>query len=320
VFDAALARRVLAHRADLYIAHYVPALALAARAAQRFNAQFAFDAEDFHLGDLPDEPGYESERSRIRRIEGRWLAAAAYVSAASPGIADAYREAYGIARPEVILNCFPKELAPAAALPKGTARPGPSIYWFSQTIGPDRGLECAVTAIARARTKVHLYLRGTPSPGFQVALAALAKAEGVADRLHFLDPVMPSEMERAAAAYDIGLIGETGQTPNRRIALTNKQFTYLLAGIPLLMSDVPAHRSFAGLAPDASFLFATNSPGDMARIVDDVLGDPQRLAAARAAAFRIGQERFNWENEKANLIRCVDAALGSDARARRYGG
>jgi glycosyltransferase involved in cell wall biosynthesis len=321
IFGGALARRVLARKADLYIAHYVAALPSVAHAARRHGAKFAFDAEDFHPGEFSDGPQYDAEKRRIRTIEERCLPAAAYVTAASPGIAEAYGKAYAGIRPQVVLNCFPKRQAPVAATAKGSASPAPSVYWFSQTIGPDRGLECAVQAIAQARTRPHLYLRGTGSAAFLAKLKRLAEADGAGDRLHLLDPAAPSEMERLAAAYDVGLVAETGCTFNRQIALTNKQFTYLLAGIPCLMSDIPAHRSFSSLARGASFLFATESPTDLARALDELLDNSHALAAAREAAFRLGQERFNWEVEQQVLVQCVEAALmPDDARARRHGG
>ena len=133
-------------KADLYIAHYPAALPAAAKSAARHGARYAFDAEDFHLGDLPDLPKHEHERRRLRAIEGAYLPRAAYVTAASPGIADAYVKGYGIKRPAVVLNVFPLSRAPASTTPRGTVEPGPSLYWFSQTIGPDRGLEAAVAA------------------------------------------------------------------------------------------------------------------------------------------------------------------------------
>src|SRR5690606_31756702 len=122
--------------------------------------------------------------------------------------------AYGIRRPTVILNVFPLSHAPPGPTPAGTATPGPSIYWFSQTIGPDRGLECAVRAIGLARTKPHLYLRGRPAAGFAEGLTKLAAEFGVADRLHLLPPASPHEMEQLASAYDVGFVGETGHTRN----------------------------------------------------------------------------------------------------------
>lgn len=303
------ARRV---EADLYIAHYPAALPAAALAAAQQGARYAFDAEDFHLGDPPEGPEHEATRSMIRAIEGRHLPGCAYVTAASPGIADAYADAYGIPRPTVVLNVFPIAQAPDRPTPVGTAEPGPSVYWYSQTIGPDRGLECAVRAIGMARSRPHLYLRGTPAAGFVDRLRSLASTAGATRRLHVLPPAAPSEMERLAAGFDLGLVGETGHTPNRRIALTNKLFSYLIAGVPALLSDIPAHVAFARSAEGAACLYSTDDAASLAASLDSLLLDRSRHAEARATAWRLGRERFNWDVEHKKLLVCVHEALAGD--------
>ena len=304
-------------RADLYIAHYPAALPAAALAARVHGGRYAFDAEDFHLGDFPEEPAYDFQRQLLRTIEGRYLPGCVFTTAASPGIADAYADAYGIPLPVVLRNVFPLSHAPEGPTPRGTAMPGPSLYWFSQTIGPDRGLECAVRAIALAESKPHFYLRGFISDAYRQRLLALARAEGLEDRLHLLAPAPPEQMERLAAAYDLGLVAETGATPNRRIALTNKLFTYALAGVPAVISDIPAHQSYAESAEESVRLFATDDPQSLGAAVDALWGgDGSPLAQARRAAFLLGQERLNWEVEQIRLLDAVELALASDDSER----
>lgn len=301
-------------RADLYIAHYPAALAAAAYAARVHGAAYAFDAEDFHLGDIPEDTAFEPARRLTRTIEQRYLPGAAYMSAAAPLIADAYGQAYRIARPTVVLNVFSRADAPPAPTRQGDARPGPSLYWFSQTIGPDRGLECAVLAIARAASAPHLHLLGQCATGFREKLTALAQANACAARLHFHPPEPPSTMARRAAAYDIGLAGETRVTPNRQYALTNKLFTYLLAGVPIIASDTPAQRAFAAAEPECTALYAVDDADALAARLDDWLLSPARLAEARACAFALGQARYNWEVESEILIALVENALARSAR------
>ena len=300
-----LRRAALATSADLYVAHYPAALPVAAAAARMRGARYAYDAEDFHLGDWPDAPAYAIERRLVRAVEGRYLPGCAYVTAASPGIAEAYAEAYGIARPRVVLNAFPLAHAAPAPSPRGSAQPGPSLYWFSQVIGPDRGLECAVRAIGRAATQPHLYLRGTPAAGFVARLLELAREAGAAGRVHLLPPDQPDRMEELAAAYDAGLCSETGHTTSRRLCLTNKLFTFLLAGIPPLLSDTPAQCRFAAEAGLLDLLYPRGDPAALAELIDRLLGDPTRLATARALAWGLGQERYNWERERPTLVACL---------------
>ena len=301
----ALMRAALEHRADLYIAHYPPALPAAARAAQRFGASYAFDAEDFHLGDLPDKPEHEFDRALIRVIEGTYLPKAAYVTAASPLISDAYAQSYGIDRPTTILNVFPRIQAPAAATESGSAVPGPSLYWFSQVIGPGRGLEDAVKAIAATQSQMHLYLRGTPARGFVEHLQVLASSLGVQDRLHVLEPVEPALLERDGSRFDIGYAGDLAETRNRQIALTNKLFSYLSSGLPVVATDILAHRLLSERLGAASVLFPLGVPAALARALDALLCDKSKLAAARRHAWKLGQTVFSWESQIEALIELV---------------
>ena len=299
-----LVEAALAIPAELYVAHYTAALPAAAAAANRFGTFYAFDAEDFHLGTFPDGAEYAVDRTLIRAIEEDLLPNCAYLTAASPGIADAYMQIYGLPRPTVLLNVFPRANAPATPTSAGTALPGPSVYWFSQTIGRNRGLEVAVEAIAISAARPYLYLRGTLAAGYGDLLKTLARQHGVADRLRLLDPEPPSAMERIASEYDVGLVSEIGETQNHRIALSNKLFTYLLAGIPVVASSIPAHAALDGIH-GAVRLYETSNPHAMAQALDSFLLNPQQLAEARRRAWSLGQDRYNWDLEKQTLLSVI---------------
>lgn len=305
-----LIRAARAVSADLYIAHYPPALPAAALAARQHGAAYAFDAEDFHLGDLPDESRHDFQRHLLRAIESRWLPGCAFLTAASSGIADAYATTYGLPTPTVVRNMFPLAQSPPGPTPCGSVRPGPTLYWFSQTVGPDRGLVCAVRALALARCWPHLHLRGFISSAYRDQLLALARQLGVETRLHLHPPAPPEQMEWLASNHDVGLVAETGCTLNRRIALTNKLFTYALAGIPMLLSDIPAHRQVQAEAGDAVQLFRREDPVSLAAVLDSWLAAPPAvLARARAAAYCLGQESWNWEREQTLLLERVATVL-----------
>lgn len=297
-----LTKTACAVPADLYIAHYVAALPAAAAAAKRHGVRYAFDAEDFHLGDLPDLPQYDFERRLISSIEGNWLPGAAYVTAASPLIADAYFDTYGIERPTVVLNVFPRSSGPSKPEPKGTAVPGPSLYWFSQTIGAGRGIETALQAVSIAKSKPHLHLRGLPSAGYPEQLLELAASLRISERLHFHDPVPPNELERAGVSFDIGFVGDTGETRNRNIALTNKLFSYLSSGLPIVASSILANSDIARSLKGAISLFDIGDSRDLANQLDAILDNSDTLAEARKHSWTLGQTAFCWEAEAPKLL------------------
>lgn len=303
-FTSALTRAAVRMPADLYIAHYPGALPAAMMAARRHGVGFSFDAEDFHFG----ETSGHAQRV-LKAIETLALPQCKYVSAASPGIADAYRDEYNIDRPTVILNVFPCSNGPASPSDAGVMSPGPSVYWFSQVIGPNRGLECAVKAVALSKSRPHLYLRGQIAEGFDRVLESLATQSGVGGHLHFLPTAKPSELEKLAAAFDIGLSCETNYNINRQISLANKIFSYLIAGIPSILSANAAHSRLLPEVGSACRLFVPDDPGSLAAEIDKLLENPRLLAEARAAAFALGRGRFNWDQEQDILRGLVAKAL-----------
>jgi len=298
----------LAEPADLYIAHYVPALPAAAAAAARHGALLGYDAEDFHSGEGQGGASEEFRMEMVERIEETFLPSCRHLTAASPLIARAYAARYGVVEPVSVLNVFPLAMAPAADTPSSTPGGGLRAYWFSQTIGLDRGLQSFLQAMARAEARVSLDIRGSNRWGHGDTLLAEARALGLGDRVRLLPMERPDEMVRLAAHYDLGLSLETDATQSRRLCLTNKIFTYLLAGIPVMMSDTPAQRELGSRLAAAGSVISLADPQGMAVSLDR-LARPEVLGQARQEAWRLGRERYNWEYERQFLLQSVARAL-----------
>ncbi len=305
-----LAQAAAAEPADLYIAHCLAALPAVAIAAQQHNAKFGFDAEDFHIGELPNTPAHAPEIAVRDRIERTLLPRCAHLTAASPMIAKTYAERYGV-NMEPILNVFPLAEAPTSPERQQGDRIGvePSLYWFSQTIGPGRGLESIIQAMGWMQTPVRLHLRGIPARGYSEQLQQLAQEAGVGDRIHLLPSAPPDQMVQLAACHDLGLSLEQTQPNNRAICLTNKIFTYLLAGLPIVMSQTPAQAEFSEQLGKASALVNLENPQEIAKILDSWLSDSKKLASARKIAWKLGRERYNWDVEKIRFLSIVKKAF-----------
>jgi glycosyltransferase involved in cell wall biosynthesis len=233
-FLAALAGR---HKADLYIGHYPAGLHAAGEAALRHGAKLAFDAEDLHIGEFGPEQSAEAalrhpRARRIHRIEREWLPQCAYATASSAGIAEALAQVYSVPKPVVVYNTFAPSIAPfKERADDGVLR----LAWFSQRIGPGRGLEVLVEAVAQS-SGVELHLRGMDSCGSIQALRALWKKHTQEDRLHFLPRCAPDELAPWLAQNDVGVACELPNTWNHDQAASNKMFQYLAAGLPVLAS------------------------------------------------------------------------------------
>ena len=136
-----------------------------------------------------------------------------------------------------------------------------------------------------------------------------AAAPLLALRLH--EPDGPDAMVHLARGYDLGLSGEEPTVMNRRLCLGNKIFTYLAAGVPVLLSGTPAQTRLAEDLGDAAIVYA---PGDVSGLAERLscLARESRLRiearlAARAAAVR----RWHWEHpaDRGALVDAVRQAL-----------
>jgi glycosyltransferase involved in cell wall biosynthesis len=165
--------------------------------------------------------------------------------------------------------------------------------------------------MALAKAEVTLDIRGGNRWGHGDRLIELARGLGIADRVTVLPVAPPQDMVTLAATYDLGLSLETDVSENRRLCLTNKIFTYLLAGVPVLLSDTPAQRALAPELGAAARLASLADPKAMAETLDDLAGSPAARAEASATAWRLGRERYNWDVEKRALIGSVDRAFAS---------
>ena len=304
--------------ADLYIAHNLGALPAAAAAAQQHGARLGFDAEDFHRGELADVPANAPQRALVAAVEDHFLPRCDYVTAASEGIGRAYAEATGIALPTTILNVFPRadRTAPveaaelAAEVPPGAR----SLHWFSQTIGPGRGLEDAVRALRLLPEDVVLSLRGGWADGYEARLRGLAEREGVGARVRVLGHCPPGEVVRRAAEHHVGLALEVPATVNRDLCVTNKLFTYLLAGLPAAASATTGQRAVCAALPEATRLYPPGDASALAEAAKRLLADP----SAHTAAARAGQERYCWDAEQRNFLAVIAGVVGTAAPARAH--
>jgi glycosyltransferase involved in cell wall biosynthesis len=308
-----LARLAAREPAELFIAHNLQALPAAAWAAKRTKAKLGFDAEDFHRGELLDRPENSEILRQTRSVEERYIPRCTHLTAASDGIAEAYAKHIPVKRPLTVLNVFPlAERAgqtPAAQLASERQGTELSLYWYSQLIGEDRGLDDAFGAVALLRNRVKLNLRGAIRESYARRLGERLKALGIAGRVRILPPVPPQELVERATCHDVGLALEAGETENRRVAVSNKLCAYLLAGLAVAATDTPGQRGILAGIPEAGFVYA---PGDARTLADHLwqwLDNPARLLAARAQARKAAESRFCWDIEKSKLVSAVAQAL-----------
>jgi len=305
-------RAAAAEKADLYVGHCLGGLFAAALAAGQHGSAYGFDIEDFHEGETEGAMGRPALARATRALQRRLLPGARFLTASAPLIAEKYAQIYGV-RSRVVLNVFPLSEAPERPMaPAPINDQAPAVlYWFSQTVGPDRGLEEVLRMVACMKTPAVLHARGFQSAGYGEQLQRFAAEVGARHPPVFLAPADPREMARLSASAHAGICAEKPTVPNHDVCLANKIFTYLLAGTPAILSPTRAHRAIAPELGSSVRVLELQDPPLAAETLDALLGSEQAQAEARGTAWRLGHSRFCWDREKAIVLENAAAALGA---------
>jgi glycosyltransferase involved in cell wall biosynthesis len=135
-----------------------------------------------------------------------------------------------------------------------------------------------------------------------------AEKDGVADRVHILDPVPPDEVVEFNSTADVGVHPLLAGIPNHEMALPNKIFEYMHAGLPIVVTDLRELGSFVrkhGLGEG----FRSGDPADMAARVEKVLANPEPYR--RAALDPALRTEYSWERQAEVLIAMYNDLLGT---------
>jgi glycosyltransferase involved in cell wall biosynthesis len=292
-----LTREAKKHRADLYIAHNLGALPAAFKAAGVYKKPCWFDAEDFHRYETTDDENDAGVQLKIH-MEDKYIPRLNYLSASSPQIGERYEQLYPGKKTVVLLNVFPKTLI-VNAQTQESALPV-KLFWFSQTIGKNRGVEQVIGVLKNFAPKTfQLHLLGKLDDDLQ---AMVNHAD-----IFCYPPIPPDEIVHFASQFDIGLSTELNEPQNRDICLTNKLFTYIQSGLAVIASDTSAQNAFFNNYPNAGKIY--NDDLDLKAVFTYYLQNPQAISETKKANYDLGQTTLNWENESIKFLEVVTSTL-----------
>ncbi|MFH7243190.1 MAG: glycosyltransferase [Spirulina sp.] len=317
-----------AHRADLTIVHSEAGLWVGQQLLKQGYA-VGVDFEDWFSQDLLPAAHHQRPIRWIAELEAFLLQHCRYRLTTSQAMAAAMANHYQVTPPTVVYNVFPRsaptleDLSPEETSEKTSAPPPakPSdhglpmrtgeavrLHWFSQTIGPGRGLELLFAALSHLTVSVEVHLRGHCSPKNQIWLAQHIPL-GWADQVHIHPTVPNDELPARIAENDIGLALEQTHPPSRNLTITNKLFQYLQAGLAVIATDTAGQREVFQQFPDIGHLVAAQDVTALAAAIEDLVCHPAQLRAAQAAARHAAETQFCWELESQTLVAAAEKAL-----------
>lgn len=304
----ALLHAALEHRADLTIVHSEAGLWVGEQLLKR-GQQVGVDFEDWFSEDLLPEARRQRPIARIRELESRLARECPYVLTTSRAMSDAMSAAYSCRPPTVVYNTFSDTASQVDGKVKDRRDCGiPSLHWFSQNIGPGRGLEVLFRALAILEQPFECHLRGAIS---RDSMNWLDGQLSPAVRRHVFthDTVPTDQLLSRIAEHDVGLALETMRIRSRDLTITNKVFQYLQAGLAVIATATTGQQEVLRESPDAGFLIEEGDPNALAECLGALLRERDLLTRRKAAARRAFAQQWAWERQLEGLQAAIAAAV-----------
>ncbi len=166
----------------------------------------------------------------------------------------------------------------------------------------ERGIGQIVKAIENVDCTFHLAGNYEPKE-FRDELAALAGFSKVIEYGYV-------NREQAADIFSDCALGVVlfDHSPNHLYSLSTKMFEYMAAGLPILVSDLPANRKLLDRAVAGLYI----DPSDVSLIQDvltKLLSEPDKLAQMGAEGKRLVTQELSWESEKKRYLKLFQELL-----------
>ena len=309
-----LLRAARAAKADLTVVHSEPGLWLGSKLLDE-GLRVAVDFEDWFSHDqLPgDRP--EDVRRLLQTLERHLLRNAHGCTTTTLVMAHALASDAGTARvPVVVPNCFAADastLAPVDPDPRDDS--ATSFYWFSQTIGPTRGLETLAKALVRLHGNWTVHLRGSLGSHrdwFEQTFPASLRG-----RVHCLGPVSNAQLPARTRSHDVGLALELPYCENKQLTASNKIHEYLRGGLAIIATATEGQREVMQRSPGAGLLVDAGDEAGLADAMQAMIDEPARLASFKAQSTRASRETWDWKVHAPRLLAALHGAMTDVAPA-----
>ncbi len=277
---------------DVVHAHDFSALELGARLAEERGAKLVYDTHEYWPGRPRVGRPTPLQKWRESRVEQRLGARADAVVTVGEGVAEQLRARYGWPHVRVVRNTFPYAEPPAPPkAPRGLV--------YAGRLGPYRELETIVAAARRIDLPVTL-----AGPADETYLAGFDPGPAT------VRPPLPvAEVDALLRENGLALVTHSDRWINHRLALPNKLFHAVKAGVPVVATDVAELRRVV----TRHGIGVLYRPGDAAGLAAAIREACDRYAEL-ARNVRDSARELSWEKDAAVLTGLYERLAADDEK------
>ena len=260
--------------------------------------------------------------ARTRRVVDGWAALEAEmipsvdrVITVAEGIARRLEAEHDLSHPVTVVHNAPlawddlvasRNLRDEAGVAAGTP-----LAVYSGAVSAARGLDTVVDALPSV-PDVHLAVVAVPHPHpMAPELERRAAGLDVADRLHLVPPVPSQEVPAYLSTADVAVSPIHGDSASYDMALPNKLFEFIHAGLPIVTSDIAAMAAFVR-EHRLGAVFRQRDAADCARALTSVIEGIEHGEGPTPEVMAELRHEYSWQTQEQHLVELYQSLLGGE--------
>lgn len=280
--------------ADAYHANDWDTLPLVVPIAKKLGAKIVFDAHEYSPGQQHSALRQFFLAPRATYFLRRYAHQANRMTTVSPLLAEKYAEVFNLDAQVIMSAPRQESLVPSPV----NADAIHLIHHGGATRRRQLELMIETMGSTDERYHLHFYLVVGQFQGYVNELKALAQ-DIAPQRIHFHEPITPTEITRTINQYDIGFYILKPFPFNHLAALPNKLFDFINAGLAICISPTPGMATLARQF-DFSLISETYDPEEIAQKLNALT--PERIMEMKNNAY----EASNILNADVEMGKVID--------------
>lgn len=198
------------------------------------DVKIVYDAHEYEINDKPNESKYSIKLKYF--LEKRLIKYADRVITVSDAIANAYRELYGIAKPALVLNTPVYTSIEKKNLFRETLNIGSdkTIFLYQGGLSQGRGIEILLNTFQNIDDNQAIIV----FMGYGPMEETIIEAEKNYENIFFHKAVNHDVLLDYTSSADFGILFYENNCLNHEYCSPNKMFEYLMAEIPVIVSNL----------------------------------------------------------------------------------
>lgn len=292
-YNIRLFLHLLFHHYDVLVSNDLDTLPANFLISRIKKTKLVYDSHEYFT-EVPELVNRNFVRGFWEKMEKRMVPKILYSYTVCHSIAEIYRQKYGTSM--IVIRNLPYCNEPYSNV-KSNKPADKKIVIYQGSVNKGRGLELVIRSMQYLDNVLFWIIGDGDITEDLKALVWKLKLESM---VSFIARMLPEELIRYTLQADVGISLEENLGLNYYYALPNKMFDYIVAGVPVLVSDFPEMGSLVR-EYDIGVATLASDPQELASILKSMLHDTEKIQRWKKNLHKAASE-FCWENEEKILL------------------